>query len=263
LTRRTARWICPILLWATPAFAQSASRDDRIEPDRPDVTNSAKLVPPRHFQIESGNTFTWLSPSLSSFGSPVLARLGVSDWMEARFGADGWVERAVGLDRQSGFGNIQAGAKLRLVSDSAGTPVLSAIPMINLPTASPSKGLGSGEADFTLTLAGGADLGARGHVDANYGVGTIGAGGGERFTQHLLSVSASVAAGRWDPYAELVWFSAQELGGGGVTAVDVGANCHLKDRLTLDGGLEIGLSHAAPTFSLFAGVSLGFKRPAR
>ena len=145
-----------------------------------------------------------MSSALSSFGSPLLARLGVSDWIEARIGADGWVEHAVGRDRESGFGNIQAGAKLRLVSDSAGTPVLSAIPMINLPTASASKGLGSGEADFTLTLAGGADLGARAHVDANYGIGTIGAGGGRRFTQQLVSVSASVSAGRWDPIRRAV-----------------------------------------------------------
>jgi Putative MetA-pathway of phenol degradation len=183
-----------------------------------------------------------MSSALSSFGSPVLARLGVSDRIEARIGADGWVERALGRDRQSGFGNIQAGAKLRLVSDSAGTPVLSAIPMINLPTASASKGLGSGDADVTLTLAGGADLGARAHVDANYGVGKIGAGDGQgRFTQHLVSVAGSVSAGRWDPYAELFWFSAQELGGSGVSAFDVGTSCHLRDRLTLDGGLQVGL----------------------
>jgi hypothetical protein len=193
----------------------------------------------------------------------VLARLGVSNWFEARIGADGWVEHALGGDRQSGFGNIQAGAKLRLVSDSAGTPVLSAIPMISLPTASAGKGLGSGEADFTLTLAGGTDLGDRGHVDANYGVGKIGAGVGQRrFTQHLVSVSASVSAGRWDPYAELYWFSAQELAGSGVAAFDVGTNCHLRDRLTLDGGLQVGLSHAAPKLSLFGGVSVGFKHTA-
>ena len=270
MTRRIAWWICTILLWATPGFAQPTSpeapptsREDRIEPDRPDVTNSAKLVPPRHFQLEAGGTDTRMSSALSSFGSPVLARLGVTNWIEARIGADGWVEHAVGRDRESGFGNIQAGAKLRLVSDSAGTPVLSAIPMINLPTASASKGLGSGEADFTLTLAGGADLGARGHVDANYGVGNIGAGGQQRFTQHLVSVSASVSAGRWDPYAELFWFSAQDFGGSGVTAFDVGASCHLRDRLTVDGGLQVGLSHAAPNLGVFAGVSLGFKHAER
>jgi hypothetical protein len=135
--------------------------------------------------------------------------------------------------------------------------------MINLPTASASKGLGSGEADFTLTLASGADLGARAHVDANYGIGEIGAGSGERhFIQHLVSVSASVSAGRWDPYAELFWFSAQELGGSGVAAFDVGTSCHLRDRLTLDGGLQVGLSHAAPKLSLFGGLSVGFKHAA-
>jgi hypothetical protein len=248
------------LLWTAPALAQSASTSqNRVEPDRPDVTNSAQLVAPGHLQIESGATYTKASTALSSFGSPVLARVGVSNRIEARIGTDGWVTRAVVGDRQSGFGNVQAGAKLRLVDDSQGSPVLAVIPMINLPTASASKGLGSGDVDYTLTVAGGADLGARSHVDANYAVGKIGAGAGRRhFTQHLVSVSASVSVDRWDPYGEVFWFSGQEPDGGAVAAFDVGAIYHLRDRLAFDGGVQVGLSQSAPNLSLFAGLTVGF-----
>ena len=202
-----------------------------------------------------------MSEQLSGFGSPVLARVGVSNWIEARIGADGWVTRADAASRQSGLGNFQAGAKLRLVNDSEGTPILSVLPVITLPTADAGKGLGSGNVDYTLTLLGGVDVGTSGHVDANYAVGKIGAGGGQpHFTQHLVSVSASVSVERWDPYGEVFWFSAQEPGGSAVAAFDVGAICHLRNQLALDGGLQIGLSRAAPHLSVFAGLSVGFKR---
>jgi hypothetical protein len=134
-------------------------------------------------------------------------------------------------------------------------------PTITLPTASARTGLGSGDVDYTVTFAGGIDLGARGHVDANYAAAKIGAGGGRRhFTQHLVSASASISVERWDPYGELFWFSAQEPGGAAVAAFDIGAICHLRDRLAVDGGLQIGLSHAAPNLSLFAGLSVGFRQ---
>jgi len=42
----------------------------------------------------------------------------------------------------------------------AGTPVLSLLPTVNLPTASQEKGLGSGSPDYTVALLTGADLGA-------------------------------------------------------------------------------------------------------
>jgi len=264
LRHRAAGVGCAILLAASPVFAQSPTPDrDRIEPDRPDVTNSTHLVGTGRVQVEGGGTYTRTSAELASFGSPVLARIGVSDWIEARIGADGWVGRSELHDRQTGFGNVQAGAKLRVLSDSRGEPIVSVLPAINLPSASATKGLGSGDVDYTLTLLTGIDVGARGRVDANYGLGRIGAGGGRpHFTQHLLSVSAGVSvAERWDPYAEAFWFSAQEPGGGAVAAIDVGAICHVRNRLALDGGLQVGFSHAAPGLAVFAGLSVGLRRP--
>jgi hypothetical protein len=185
----------------------------------------------------------------------------VSDWIEARISADGWVGRTERNDRQVGFGNVQAGAKLRVLGDSHGASIVSVLPAINLPFGSESKGLGSGDADYTLTVLTGVDVGARGHLDANYGVGQIGAGGGRpHFTQHLVSVSASVSvAERWDPYAEVFWFSTLEPGRGAVAAFDVGAICHVRNRLALDGGLQVGVSHAAPGLAVFAGLSFGLR----
>jgi hypothetical protein len=158
----------------------------------------------------------------------------------------------------TGVGNLQIGAKLRLWADPGGIPVLSVLPTINVPTASAEKGLGSGDPDFTLALLTGTDIGPHAHVDLNYGVGSIGAGGGRpHFAQHLASVSASMAASeRWNPYAEGFWFSRQDPEGGAMTSADVGAIYTVSPRLALDGGLQFGLSRAAPGLAAFGGISI-------
>src|SRR5262249_6291666 len=145
--------------------------------------------------------------------------------LEVRVGGDGLLSQVDADSRATGFGNVNLGAKLRLWADPGGVPVLSILPTVNLPTANAEKGLGSGDMDFTVALLTGTDLGASGHVDVNYGIGAIGAGDGDpHFAQHLVSVSASLAATeKWNPYAEAYWFSRQDPAGGAFTAIDVGA----------------------------------------
>jgi hypothetical protein len=98
------------------------------------------------------------------------------DWLEARVGGDGYLSVTDPVGKHSGLGNVQIAAKLRLWADPGGVPVLSILPTINLPAASESKGLGSGQADFTIAMLTGTDFLTRGHLDINYGVGRIGAG---------------------------------------------------------------------------------------
>ncbi len=181
-------------------------------------------------------------------------------------GRDQWYEyRGNGASAQtdtsgsvSGAGNVQVGAKLRLFADPGGIPVLSILPTINLPIASASKGLGSGDADFTVVVLTGTDLGRRSHVDVNYGIGAIGAGHARpRFTQHLVSVSLSHSVTeQLSPYVEGYWFSKQDPDGGHVFSVDAGLIHAFTARFALDGGVSFGLTSAAPTASVFAGISV-------
>ena len=239
-------------------LAGSAHAQDAIEPDRPDVTNGTHIVDIGLLQIEIGGLYTRAASRQHAFGSPFTARVGLTDALEVRFGTDGLLTESDGITHATGFGNIQIGAKLRLFADPGGAPVLSLLTAVNLPTASASKGLGSGSADYTIAFLTGADIGRRGHVDVNYGIGDIGAGDGQpHFVQHLVSVSASAAASEnWNPYVEAFWFSSQDAGGGAVTAIDAGAIYQLGARYALDGGLQFGVSRNAPAFAAFGGVSL-------
>ena len=184
----------------------------------------------------------------SNVGTPITARVGLTDWLEARVGGDGFVSASDPSGTERGLGNVQVGAKVRVWAGPGGASVLSLLPTVNLPVASESKGLGSGQADFTIALLTGTDFLRRGHVDVNYGVGRIGAGSGlPRFTQHLVSLSANVELpGPVEPYLEIYRFSRVEPGGGDVTAMDGGITDFVRPRLALDAGIEVGLSSRRP-----------------
>jgi hypothetical protein len=238
--------------------AAAAVENDDLEPDRPDVTNGTHIVDVGLLQMEAGGIWTRGGASRHSVGTPTTLRLGLSDWLEARISSDGFLSVTDPGGTQSGLGNVQLGAKLRLWADPGGVPVLSVLPTVNIPTASASKGLGSGQADYTIAMLTGTDFLRRGHIDVNYGLGWIGAGDGlPRFIQHLVSWSASAEVpGPVTPYVEGFWFSRQDADGGRVAALDTGAIYVVNPRLALDGGLQVGLTAAAPSLEAFGGISV-------
>jgi hypothetical protein len=240
-----------------PATSDAASEIQPLEPDRPDLTNGPHLVEIGLLQIEIGAVHSRLGSGQTSFATPVMARIGVTDWFEARVSGDGFVSVGDPAGRVSGMGNVQLGAKLRLYADSGGVPMLSFLPMVNLPAASESKGLGSGRADFTITLLAGTGFLTRGHADVNYGASWIGAAADvSRFTQHVVSLSVSAdLPGSVAPYVEGFWFSRQALGRH-VLGMDGGVICVINARLALDGGVQFGLSDDAPPLSAFGGLSV-------
>jgi len=243
-----------IVSWsASGAVAQEA-----VEPDRPDVTNGTHIVDIGLLQIELGGVYTHAAAGDHAAGTPVTARVGLAEWLEARVGTDGFLAQRYGSASAAGIGNLQVGAKLRLWAEPGGAPVLSILPTVNIPTASADKGLGSGAADYTLAVLTGTDIGRHAHADVNYGVGAIGAGGEQpHFVQHLISISTSAAASdNWNPYVEAFWFSRQEIEGTSVVAIDAGAIYELGERYALDGGVQLGVTRNASAFAAFGGVTI-------
>ena len=251
---------CVFGVCTPPTLAQAptpaAVDDEPLQPDRPDVTNGTHIVDVGLVQVEIGGLYTHPAAEQHAIGSPFTARVGLADWAEARIGTDGLLTSIDHGTAQLGFGNLQLGAKLRLWADPGGMPVLSILPAVDVPTA--TNGLGSGDADYLLAVLTGTDLGVSGHIDVNYGIGSIGAGSGlPHFTQHLASASASYAlTSKWNPYAELFWFSRVDPSGGASASFDVGAIYTVSPRLAIDGGVQGGLSRAAPAFAAFGGVSV-------
>ena len=253
--RAAALALAAAFAWSATAFAQS---DPGIEPDRPDVTNGTHIVPAGLVQIEFGGLYTRDAPGETGATSPFTIRVGLADWIEARVGADGVTTQTTGDSRASGFGNVQLGAKLRLWAEPGGAPVLSILPSVNLPTADASRGLGSGDTDYTVAVLTGTDIYRRGHIDINYGIGAIGAGQGRpHYVQHLISASLSEAVtDRWNPYVEVFWFSRTDIDGTPETAMDTGVIYELGSHFAIDGGIQFGIGGPASDFGAFGGLSI-------
>jgi hypothetical protein len=248
----------PIANARPPAPQGPASPVSPIQPDRPDVTNGTSIVDVGLLQVEAGVQHARMGADQHSLGTPLSFRIGMSEWLEARVSTDGLVHQADAFSSVGGLGNVQVGAKIRLFADPGGIPVLSILPTVNLPVASASKGLGSGEPDVTLVVLTGTDLGRTSHVDFNYGIGSIGVGQGRpHFAQHLVSVSFSHSlTEQLSPYVEGYWFSRQDPDGGRVFSVDAGFIQAFTVRLAVDGGFTIGLTKAAPQVAVFGGLSI-------
>jgi hypothetical protein len=243
-----------LILVLAAAFADGSARaQDAIDPDRPDVTNTVNTVPRGVGQVEAGGVFVHESSATDSLGVPVTLRVGITDGFEARAELGGLISQSSSGVRTNGFGDTALGAKIRLRRASV-LPV-SIQPAINLPTASAEKGFGSGDADYTLTVLSRVDLSEQWQLGMNYRIGAIGGGGGTHFAQHLLSASAGLTAGKWNPYFEVYWMNRAELDGRAVTAFDTGTLFLVTPRLALDAGLQLGISHDAPDFSCFGGIS--------
>jgi Putative MetA-pathway of phenol degradation len=228
-----------------------------IEPDRPDVTNGTNIVDVGLLQVEVGVQHARMGTQQTA-GTPLTVRIGLLEWLEARASTDGFLHQTDSSSSVSGAGNVQVGAKVRLFADPGGVPVLSILPTVNLPVASVSKRLGSGESDFTLVLLTGTDLGKSSHIDVNYGIGAIGVGQGRpHFAQHLVSASFSHSVTeRLTPYLEGFWFSRQDPDGGHAFSVDAGFIQAFTARFAVDGGVAVGLTNAAPALSVFTGFSM-------
>jgi hypothetical protein len=229
-----------------------------INPDRPDVTNSPLLIDTGLVQIESGATWTRQDAAHRAFGTPIVARFGVREWLEAQVGSDGLLTQTDMGEHATGVGNVRLGAKVRLLANSANLARLTILPLASLPAARGERQLGSGDADYTLTFMTGADIGARAHIDTNYSIGAIGSGGGRsHYVQHAGSGSMSVAlTGHSSAYFEGLCVSRQEPAGRPVAAVDTGVIYTIGTRMAVDGGIEAGVSGDAPAFAAFGGFSV-------
>jgi hypothetical protein len=250
-------FLTALTLFGSPVHAQTREAEqDVIDADRPHVGTGPHLIAPGQAQVELGGQYLHVAEDRGAYGSPVLIRAGVTNLVEARLGFDGVIGRIDGGERSDGVGNLQAGAKIRLWSDSRGEPLVSVMPTVTFGLASADKRLGSGATDTAIVLLASREVG-RWHVEGNYGIGSIGSSDGQpHFPQHLVTaavVNDTTAA--LSTYVEGVWVSRQERDGGAVTFTDFGVIYGLNRRLLVDAGASIGLSNAAPSAGVFAGCS--------
>ena len=127
-----ALWLSAV---AVAAYGQSPppAADSEIVTDRPDITESAIVVPKGTLQFENGLTWTGDHGHTTLDLSETLVRFGVSDRSELRIVVPNYLESLTGPASASGFGDVAVGMKQQF-GPLPGEFDLSVIVALSLPT---------------------------------------------------------------------------------------------------------------------------------
>jgi hypothetical protein len=240
--------------------------------DRPDQTESAVTVRPGFVQIESGLSYTHTEEGGTRVRTVTLPgtliRIGILERVEARVGFAGWQRAQTRVQgsrfTDAGIGDLEIGAKLRLVAEGKGWPQLAILVSTTLPTG--QMGLSSERADPTILLAGSNTISDR--MSLGYNVGaqwtTADVGGilgGVPVLETVVHTPYSLAIGltlanRVGAFVEA--FGALDLDENGTNPVSVagGVTFLLRKNLQLDLSGGFGINEAADDWFVAGGVAL-------
>jgi hypothetical protein len=254
---------CGLLLLA--AVAAAAADEDAIDPDRPDISNSAKTVRPGRVQLESGVVFertrTAGQPTERRLAAEAVVRIGLLPRLEVRVEGEPFV-RLRGAEEATDVGDFKLAAKWRFFEppDGSAWPMLALIPSVKLPTA--PEPIGSGKVDYGLLLAASFELPAGLGLDVNAGVAAIGqTRGGGALAQALASASLSrEIGGNVIAFAEVFYSSREERDARDQVGIDAGVIWKLSPDVALDAAVGTSLYGRAPDVFVRAGGSIRFGR---
>jgi hypothetical protein len=246
-------------LWAAAALAQD------INPDRPDLTTSAEVVPAGALQIETGLEYARervggaaTERQLSVQG---VLRLGLTPALEISIEGEPFLWLRAAAD-DHGSGDYTLGLKYRFFAPApdGGGPALALKPFVKLPTA--REPLGSERPDFGALLLMSVALPWSLSLDANAGVAAIGQRRPEGFIpQGIASASLSWAVTeRLSTITELFLATKEERGGRDSLLATVALMYRVTPRLAVDAGMRTTLTGRGPDWSAFIGLSVRLGR---
>jgi hypothetical protein len=245
--------LLPGLLSAAQTGVVMAQETAEMVTDRPDVTESALVVPLMTVQIESGFGYERETEGSASRAGGVLVRAGVLTWLEVRASA-GYFHRSVANgDAEAssfGFGDVSLGGKVGITKGSKGSPKIAAIFRLDLPVGAPE----SREEGYvpSVVVAGATDLSDDLGIGVNIGAVRPPATGTVAW---MFSTSLGLAISeRIGLYGEI--FSIVSPAASPLNAVDGGITYLLFRLIQLDASVGTALGGDGPAWFAGAGISM-------
>lgn len=244
-------------LWTAVAAAQD------INPDRPDLTTGAEIVPARSLQIESGIEYGQQRvgghSTVRELQVQTSLRLGLTPALEISVDGVPFVWERTGGDHQ-GSGDYTLGFKYRFLAPDGAGPALGVKPYVKLPVA--REPIGSERPDFGALLLMSIGLPWSLSLDANAGVAAIGVRGPDGFIPQGIaaaSLSWSVTE-RLSTITELYYTTKNERDGRYGLLTTAALMYRVTPNLALDTGMRTTLAGQGPTWSAFVGLSVRLGR---
>jgi cobalt/nickel transport protein len=237
-----------LLLSSSPVFAA-----------RPLTTDDAWTVEKRKFQLETGFDASRQDNHDVEYNPALTLTYGLLERMDVGIGSGYLFLNPKEGDRENGFADTEVKAKYRLIDEKDWIPAFAFTGKLKIPTASRSKGLGSGHTDFGMNAVVTKNLSKRWVAHLNLGYTFI---GGDREDNELsYSVAGQfIPTEKWALVGELVGINnLNGRHGDDPLSALIGTYYLVTENIVLDAGLEIGMSKAAPDYRITTGFTWLFK----
>jgi len=240
------------------------ARPDEIQPDRPEITESARLVPRGSVQLETGLTYSKESRAgrraATVLGTEADLRIGLARNFELNIEGEPFV-RVRGPEDDTGFGDVTLGLRYRFVEgddDEPWSPSLGVKPFVKLPIA--GEPIGTGRAAFGLLFMASFTLPLDFELEVNAGAVAVGQSGSSDYRgQAIVSASASRDLARWMfAFVELYYSTRAQRDEPEQLALNVGLVYRVTPTLALDAAVQTSLLGQGPDYLVRAGLSVRF-----
>ena len=160
---------------------------------------------------------------------------------------------------ENGFADTELKAKYRLFDEKDWIPAFAISGTLKIPTASESKGLGSGEADFGINAIATKNLSKKLALHLNLGYTFIGENHVDNELNYSLGCQFTLTE-KWALVGEVVGVNnLNGRKGDDPFSALIGTYYLITDNIVWDSGIEIGMSKAAPDFRFTMGFTWLFK----
>ena len=226
---------------------------------RPLTTDDAWTVEKGKFQVESGLDVSRQDNHDREFTPSLTLTYGLLERMDLGVGSGYLFFHPEKGQNEDGIADTEVKLKYRFMDEKDLWPALAVAGILKIPTASESKGLGSGKVDFRINTLFTKNLNKQWALHLNLGYAFLGEKGAENELNYSLACQFMLTD-KWALVGEISGINNFN----GKTQDDpfsglIGITYQLTENLVWDAGVEIGMNRAAPDFRVTTGVTFFFK----
>jgi hypothetical protein len=226
---------------------------------RPLSTDDAWTLEKGQFQLETGFDFTRQDNHDREISPSLTLSYGLLENMDIGIGSSYLFVRPKEEENEDGLGDTEIKLKYRLLGEKIWMPAFAVAGIVKIPTASDSKGLGSGKTDFGINAIFSKELSKRFVVHLNLGYTFIGEHGADN-EMNYSGAAQFVVSDKWSLVGEI--FGVNNLNGhkrdDQISGL-IGTSYFITEKIIWDAGIEIGMNKAAPDYRLTTGLTFLFK----
>ncbi len=245
-------WISVGALANCPGQPMDGSRV--ANPNRPTISDPADITQLGVVELEYGYTRTWVGATRDHDLSGLLKFAVLCD-LEFRWTPDNFHHAVAGGITQKGAGDNWIGAQYRFHHQTSYTPTIAFRYEAKVPTASASKGFGSGAPDHSFTFMASKDIGKY-HFDYNLGYLLAG-----HPTGHSYDSNSNLALAFSRPIRGPLGITGEGYGETKLDQAPAYASVLLAftygvtPQLVVDSGYDVGVTNGSPGNHLFVGFT--------